>query len=155
MLRKEKMSELPVRITIIQDQGDTRGSAFPLPNGFIDFVSPQADFSIMTIKPRCIRGNHYHVHSREILVIIHNDDWSLHWDTGPGTPKQSQKFIGCGAEMIEIDRPSAHALRNDGENNLYMFHIRDKSPDPAKPDVVRRFVVDETESTPGTNSRKP
>lgn len=130
-----------MRITSINDSGDMRGSVFHSPRRCIEFLGTAVDFSIMTLTPAHVRGNHFHRHTREVLVVVHQDRWSLHWDTGENTQVCTQQFSGIGVEMIEIEPLWSHAVRNNGNQDLYIVHILDTKYDQEKPDAVPRTVV--------------
>ena len=141
MLIGIRMNKSRIRVTCIDDSGDMRGSFFQLPGGCLQFLEAAIDFSIMTLKPAHVRGNHFHQYTKEVLVIVHQDCWSLLWDTGEKTRKYRRRFYGKGVEMIEIEPLCSHAVRNNGSQDLYIIHIRDKQYNPENPDVVPRPVV--------------
>ncbi len=62
--------------------------------------------------------------------MIHRDAWSLHWDSGEGSAVCS--------------RDAAHAVRNDGTEDLYIVGLSDGEYDPAAPDAYPRRVSGNT-----------
>ncbi len=94
-----------------------------------------------TIRPGRVRGNHYHRDHFELLLILHTDRWSLHWDEGPDTPVQKREFQGAGAVMVEIEPLASHAVRNDGQTDLQIIGMASSIHDPASPDSIPRRVV--------------
>jgi hypothetical protein len=50
-------------------------------------------------------------HERELLVVLHEDSWTLAFDSGDNTPVETRAFSGTGAVRVEIDPGSAHAIR--------------------------------------------
>lgn len=96
---------------------------------------------IATIEPGAIRGNHYHAARRELLVIMSVDRWSLHWDTGAGTPVQQRSFDRAGTVLVTVPTGVAHAIRNDGEVPVTMMGMTDGPYDAKNPDAYPRMVV--------------
>jgi dTDP-4-dehydrorhamnose 3,5-epimerase-like enzyme len=129
------------KITRLADTGDDRGSSYAPDHNWHAFLGTLADMHITTVLPGKIRGNHVHLRKREILVVIHADRWSFHWDEGPGTPAQKSAFEGSDAELIEVPPGCSHAVRNDGSVSLTVLGFSDRIYDPADPDAERRQVV--------------
>ena len=76
-----------------------------------------------TLRSGLVRGNYFHRHERELLVVLHDDSWTLAFDSGDHTPVETRAFSGAGAVRIEIDPGSAHAIRNDGRSDLHIFVV--------------------------------
>jgi len=91
------------------------------------------DVHIAAIRPGHVRGNHYHAIKTELITVIYRDDWSLHWDTGPGTSVSSRIFKGHGAVGIRIPLLWSHAVKNDGKSDLWLFNVTDMSFDQSNP----------------------
>lgn len=137
---------MPVRITPLTSRDDARGSSFDVAVPF----AAAADCHVATVRPGHVRGNHFHLRRRELLVVMYRDRWSLHWDDGEGTPVQSRAFSGAGAVEIEADRLCAHAVRNDGASELQLFVLGDVSD----PDTHRRWLVDPAPRLAGVDGCK-
>lgn len=88
-----------------------------------------------------MRGNHYHEKKTELITVVHSDDWSLHWDTGPDTLVNSQKFTGRGAVSIRVPLLWSHAIKNDGAEGLWLFNMTDMSFDPSRPRATLNIVT--------------
>ncbi|MFI6655336.1 hypothetical protein ACIBL8_07475 [Streptomyces sp. NPDC050523] len=100
------------------------------------------DVHVTTLMPGAVRGNHFHVRRRELLLVLHEEAWSGHWDeAGDGTPLHSRTFGGRGAVLIEVPRLVSHAVRNDGSVPLHITGFSDGEYDPASPDAFPRSVV--------------
>ena len=123
------MNKPQIRVTCLDDCGDMRGSVFHVPGRSLEFLEVTVGFSILTLKPDHFLGNHSHQYMSEVVVILHQDSWSLHWDTGENTQKHERQFNGSGAEIIEIEPLCSHAFRNTGNQDVYYFHIGDKKHD--------------------------
>ncbi|MEW6142648.1 MAG: hypothetical protein AB1597_05750 [Chloroflexota bacterium] len=135
------MKESPIRVTLLQDLGDERGSSFSVVAKQIEFLGSVLDIHIAMLRPGHLRGNHYHSEHREVIVIIYRDRWSLYWDTGADTQIQQRQFNGNGAVLIEIDQLASHAIKNEGLEDLYVFGLSNKQYDAQKPDTHHRPIV--------------
>jgi predicted RNase H-like nuclease len=84
-------------------------------------VTAESEHQAETLRSGGVRGNYFHRHARELLVVLYTDRWTLLFDSGAGTPVETRAFSGSGAVRIEIDPLSAHAIRNDGGAELHVF----------------------------------
>jgi oxalate decarboxylase/phosphoglucose isomerase-like protein (cupin superfamily) len=127
---------MPTDVVIEQlpDTSDVRGMSFSLPSTTLARLTIR-DAHLAAIGPGHVRGNHYHTEKIELITVIYNDDWSLHWDTGEGTPVQSRTFSGSGAVTVEFPFLWAHAVKNDGKQDLWMINLNDRAFDPTEPDA--------------------
>ncbi len=132
------MTDLPV--TPLPPSGDDRGLSFTLPD--LSAIGPVADVHVASIRPGHTRGQHYHARKGELIAVVYTDDWSLHWDTGPGTPTHHRTFTGSGGVLVAPPPHWAHAVRNDGRADLWIFVASDRPYDPADPDAFPREVTD-------------
>jgi oxalate decarboxylase/phosphoglucose isomerase-like protein (cupin superfamily) len=135
------MNDSLVRISSIADTGDERGCSFCVPDVWNRFLSSVSDLHITTIRPGHVRGNHYHARHKEILIVVHQDRWSLHWDSGSGTASEKRVFTGTGAVVIEISPLASHAIVNDGAKDLLIAGISDSRYNPDRPDAYPRPVA--------------
>jgi hypothetical protein len=122
--------------------GDERGRSFALPGSWLPDAFPVRDGHITTLLPGHIRGNHFHRIRREILIVMFEDRFSLHWDTGEGTPLHHRQFEGQGTVAVMVEPQSSHAIRNDGSVFLHIVGLSDAAYDPLVPDAVSRQVCD-------------
>jgi UDP-2-acetamido-2,6-beta-L-arabino-hexul-4-ose reductase len=130
-----------VRILSLDDRGDERGSSFSLQDQQLSFLGSVKDVHFSTTLPGHIRGNHFHRLRKEVLVVRHEDSWTLAWDAGEGTAVNSQKFGGIGTVVVEIEPLASHAVRNDGQRPLLIFAMTNGLYDPANPDAYSRIVL--------------
>ncbi len=135
------MNDPLVRIVTIADAGDERGCSFSMPDAWNRFLAALADLHVTTIRPGHVRGNHYHARHKEILIVIHSDRWSFHWDSGAGTTVQHRPFTGTGAALIEISPLASHAVSNTGERDLLVAGMSDARYNPQRPDAYPRPVI--------------
>lgn len=121
------MNEFGLEFMELPDSGDVRGNSFPVPLCWLA-NAPEftlRDIHISTIRPGYTRGDHYHAVRHEILAVMPADKWSLYWDTGEGTGIHHQTFDGTAAVVIRISPLASHALRNDGEIDLWVIGLCD------------------------------
>lgn len=133
-------------ITELADSTDERGLSFSLSPDTLSHLKTIEDVHLAAIKPGHVRGNHYHVKKSELITVVYQDAWSLHWDSGPGTAVMRRSFSGTGAVSIIVPRYWSHAIRNDGGKDVWLFNASDMAfdrtlPDPADRDAPRREVV--------------
>jgi dTDP-4-dehydrorhamnose 3,5-epimerase-like enzyme len=132
---------LKPEIKRLADSGDDRGSSYtPGPNWHA-FLARIAELHITTVLPGKIRGNHVHLRKRELLLVIHADKWSFHWDEGAAASSEQVVFEGGGAELIAVPPGCSHAVRNDGLASLTVLGFTDEVYNPADPDVEKRPVA--------------
>jgi hypothetical protein len=125
----------------LTDSGDERGSSFPVPGSWFSEAFPVRDGHITTLLPGHTRGNHFHRARHEVFVVMFDDLWSLHWDTGEGTRRQHRQFEGRGTVLIRIEPLASHAIRNDGSALLRLVGLTDGAYDPVSPDAFPRKVT--------------
>jgi oxalate decarboxylase/phosphoglucose isomerase-like protein (cupin superfamily) len=129
-------------VLVLEDRGgDERGASFSVAREYLEFLGAPLDMHVASIAPGHVRGNHFHAVRRELIVVIHGDRWSLHWDAGAATAPSSRTFAGAGVVAIAIPRNSAHAIRNDGASPLWLIAATDGPYDPQSPDAHRRIVT--------------
>ena len=128
-----------IQISELNNSGDLRGFSFTAPPDALAFVGHMSDVHLASTKPGSIRGNHYHLRRREAIVILPGTKWSLHWDEGEGSPMQHRTFGGESAVMVLVSPGASHAVRNDGDSDLWLFAISSESYDPTE--TVARKVV--------------
>jgi dTDP-4-dehydrorhamnose 3,5-epimerase-like enzyme len=128
-------------VLVLGDGGDERGSSFTVPHEHLRFIGAAEDMHIACILPGHTRGNHFHSLRVELIVVVHRDRFSLHWDRGAGTEPSSRSFEGKGAVAIAIPKRSSHAIVNDGDEPLWLVATSDGPYDPDAPDAHRRIVT--------------
>lgn len=126
-----------VFVTPLAARTDLRGSSFGVE---IPFASV-GECHIATIRPGAVRGNHFHLTRREVLVVLYADRWTLLWDEGEGSPVQSRTFEGAGAVLMDADPLCAHAVRNDGARDLQIFVLGDTREADTHPRVLSQPVT--------------
>lgn len=132
MTAKLEYHELP-------NSGDVRGFSFTAPAEALSFVGRMSDVHLASTKPGAVRGNHYHLRRREAIVLLPGTKWSLHWDEGEGSQPQHRQFDGSVAVLVLVSPGASHAVRNDGDRDLWLTAISSESYDPAE-SVTRKVV---------------
>lgn len=135
------MKDQSLGVDELPDAGDGRGSSFGVPAEVFGGCFPVADLHIATIEPGAVRGNHFHLVRREVLVVIAAGPWSLHWDEGADTPVRQRSFDKPGAVVVTVPIGMSHAIRNDGAVPIQMVGMTDGPYDPDRPDAYPRPVV--------------
>jgi dTDP-4-dehydrorhamnose 3,5-epimerase-like enzyme len=130
-----------VRILMLDDRGDQRGSSYTLQERQLSFLGSVEDVHFSTTLPGHIRGNHFHRLRKEVLVVRFEDSWTLAWDEGEGTSPEVRKFEGVGTVAVEIEPLVSHAVRNDGQRPLLIFAMTNGLYDPVNPDSYSRIVL--------------
>jgi len=128
-----------IEITTLPNHGDARGLSFTTPAEAIAFVGRMADVHLASTEAGAVRGNHYHLRRREAIVVLPGAKWSLHWDEGAATAAQHREFDGASAVLVLVSPGASHAVRNDGEEDLWLVAISSEAYDPAE-SVTRRVV---------------
>jgi len=131
-----------VRILSLDDRGDQRGFSYTVEDRQLSFLGSVEDVHFSSTLPGHIRGNHFHRLRKEVLIVRHEDCWTLAWDRGEGTDVEACKFEGSGTVAVEIEPLASHAVRNDGTRPLLIFAMTDGLYDPANPDSYGRIVLD-------------
>jgi oxalate decarboxylase/phosphoglucose isomerase-like protein (cupin superfamily) len=130
---------MKIQISELGNSGDTRGLSFSLPSAALDFVGRVADMHLASTLPGAIRGNHYHLHRREAIIVLPGTKWSLHWDEGASTTVRHREFDGRTAVLVQVSPGGSHAVRNDGGSPLWLVACSSESYDPQE--TVPRKVV--------------
>lgn len=128
-----------LQVVDLVNRGDSRGVSFTMPTEAITFLGRAADVHLASMKPGTVRGNHYHLRRREALLVLPGPKWSLHWDEDERSGARHQQFNGKEAVLLLIAPGASHALRNEGDGDLWWFAISSESYDPAE-SVARKVI---------------
>jgi mannose-6-phosphate isomerase-like protein (cupin superfamily) len=71
--------------------------------------------------------------------VLPGAKWSFHWDEGNETAPQHREFDGSRAVLVLVTAGASHAVRNDGEEVLWLVAISSEQYDPAER-VARKVV---------------
>jgi oxalate decarboxylase/phosphoglucose isomerase-like protein (cupin superfamily) len=130
---------MKIQITELSNSGDVRGLSFTAPPEALAFVGRMADVHLASSKPGAVRGNHYHLRRREAIVVLPGAKWSLHWDESDAATPQHREFSGESAVTVLVSPGASHAVRNDGDNLLWLVAISSETYDPAE-SVARKVI---------------
>jgi oxalate decarboxylase/phosphoglucose isomerase-like protein (cupin superfamily) len=128
-----------IQISELAPDGDGRGLSLALPPRALEFVREVADVHISSSASGAVRGNHYHRRKRRAILVMPGVAWSLHWDEGEGTAIHRRHFDGSRAILVLIPPGSSHAVRNDGNADLWMVACSSAPYDAGE--VVARKVI--------------
>ena len=131
--------EQKIRISELANCGDSRGLSYAMPAEALDFLGRVADLYLAATAPDAIRGNHFHMHKREALILLPGTPWSLHWDEGERTPPQHRSFDGHCAVLVLISPGASNAVHNDGGSPLWFIACSSEPYDATT--VVERKVL--------------
>lgn len=128
--------------TPLPESSDERGVSFALLSDVLTRMDKVLDVHIAAVRPGAIRGNHYHSVKSELITVVYSDTWSFYWDTGDGTEVHSRQFPGRGGVAITVPNDWAHAVRNEGASDLWLFNLADLAYQPGESsDSHPRLVV--------------
>ena len=130
---------MKIEIAELKDSGDARGFSFTAPAEALTFVGRMADVHLASTKPGTVRGNHYHLRRREAIVVLPGTRWSLHWDEGKESAVKHRPFDGKSAVLVLVSPGASHAVRNDGDELMWLVAISSETYDPAE-SVTRKVV---------------
>jgi hypothetical protein len=139
------MAQPELRVTVLENAGDVRGSSFQTGAGWLGFLGSVEDAHIATILPGQIRGNHYHVRRREVIAVLYADAWQLAWDNGADTEVNLIQFAGSGAVILEADPLASHAIENTGAALLWIVGLSNGAWDEHAPDAYPRRLLPRTQ----------
>lgn len=128
-----------VEVRVLADEGDERGRAWQVGSG-VGFLGAIEDVHLMTLNHGHVRGNHFHRHKREILLVEHEGPWTLFWDDGAAGEPRERDFEEAGVVAILIPPGCAHAVENRGAEPIRIVAISDRPYDPQAPDAPRRIL---------------
>ncbi len=103
-----------VVITMLHNNGDHRGDNFMISHEIFSLFGKIDTMHVADILPGALRGNHYHIAQKEILLVIFKDSWEFGWGACASEIPCIRKFSGSGGVLIQIPPHIAHALKNTG-----------------------------------------
>ncbi len=79
-----------------------------------------SDVHIVSVKPGAIRGNHYHAHKTEYILVIGSTCRVVAIDNN--TKKKEEKTIENNSKILLVISPNVtHAIENIGNEVSYLF----------------------------------
>jgi dTDP-4-dehydrorhamnose 3,5-epimerase-like enzyme len=121
-----------LQVILVPDSGDERGSSHSVPAAVLQFLGQVSDIHLTTVVSSAIRGNHFHVHRREALIVTNETAWTFYWDEGEDTPPKRREFEKAGTTVILIQPGQSHAIENTGQSSLSIIGLSSEPYDPSE-----------------------
>jgi hypothetical protein len=131
----------PIELRWIENRGDLRGDSYYIPREAIDFVEAVDEIHFATILPNAIRGNHYHIGKKELILLIFSDSWRLAWAPLEAVDVTTQNIEGEGAILIKVQPKIVHAIKNTGRRPIHLASFSRKRYDPENPDTFQKVLL--------------
>ena len=94
---------------------------------------------LVSLNPGTVRGNHFHPTQREYIFIMGNKAKLVIVDNATGT--RSEKILeGKGCSLIIVPPKVAHAVKNIGNETIYLLCYTDNPLSPEK-DVIKKVIL--------------
>ena len=136
------MKERDVLLHQLENRGDRRGDAFPIPVEAIQFLGAITEAHFVTIRPGMVRGNHYHANRTELLVVTYYDGCRLAWQHHPEGSVEIRNFPAKGTVALGIPAAVAHAVKNVGEQDVHLASFSNRENDTGDGDTFRSVLLD-------------
>jgi UDP-2-acetamido-2,6-beta-L-arabino-hexul-4-ose reductase len=94
---------------------------------------------VATIKPGCIRGNHYHLKRQEWFLII-GDKAKLYLEDFKTKEKVSLLLSAKKPKVITIFPEIAHAVKNSGKETVYLVSAQNTIHNRKNPDTFPYLI---------------
>ena len=127
-----------LRFQRLESASDPRGDSFRIPQGVLAFMGGINEMHFVTIEPGEVRGNHCHRGRKEFMFVYYGGDWMLAWRHRQVQDISTQEFTGGGGYVVEIAPDVVHAVKNTGNNTLYLLSCSDA---PYTPADTERIVI--------------
>lgn len=101
---------------------DERGVSVNFTAESSDFLGEIKDIHYASILPGKVRGNHYHIDRKEIILVDFTDEWVLASQTSQSSVT-TRKFSGVGLALIKVESMVTHAIKNTGQRHLTIVAI--------------------------------
>ena len=131
-----------IEITGLENYGDMRGALYTIPDKDMQFLDAFKNIHIGRIRPGSIRGNHYHLQTKEMLIISHTDLWTLAWGRKDSTEISKMEFAGTGAVLIKINEGVAHTVKNIGNTDLEIIGLSNRRFSKESPDLFSKILLE-------------
>jgi len=95
---------------------------------------------VTTIKPRCIRGNHYHLKRTEWFFLI-GERAELYLEDLKTKEKLCLKLSSRKPKVITVFPKIAHAVKNISEKIIYLVSVQNTIYNPKNPDTYEYKII--------------
>jgi len=117
---------------------DNRGwVVWPFPDNILR--GSVANVHIPLLKPGAIRGNHYHLHTREYAMVLAGPCRAVFTDTVTGEHEE-MLFAGDRPVLLRIEPGTAHAFKNEAAHDILLLCFDEKTGDSQDPDIHRHTI---------------
>ena len=96
---------------------------------------------IVSLKPGCVRGNHYHEHQTEYICVLGGHSKLLSIDN-ESNEKIDLILDGKKCPLIIVPPHVTHALKNIGKETIYLLCYTNKPITSDKRDMVRNVILE-------------
>jgi len=96
-------------------------------------------FFITTAHPGISKGHHYHLRKHEWFCVIKGRGLLVFEDIETGL-RQELEIGESNLAMVEIPLHTAHAIKNIGDEMMYLLAYTDEPHDQSDPDTYARKV---------------
>lgn len=118
---------------------DERGfTAVPISNERLKSIY---NVHIVSLKPGSVRGNHYHERQTEQICVLGGPCKLVAVDS-ESDEKMELVFDGESCPLIIVPPRVIHALKNIGEETVYLLCYADRPHDPDRQDTVRSVILE-------------
>ncbi len=136
------MKDRDVLLHQLENRGDRRGDAFPIPAEAIQFLGAITEAHFVTIRPGMVRGNHYHANRSELLVVTYYDGCRLAWQHDHDGGIEVRDFSATGTVALGLPAAVAHAVKNTGSRDLHLASFSNRENDTGDGDTFRSVLLD-------------
>jgi UDP-2-acetamido-2,6-beta-L-arabino-hexul-4-ose reductase len=131
--------EMKIRIIETVSDSDERGFlSLPITD---EQVKSIYNFHIVSLKPGHVRGNHYHRHQTEYICVLGGQSKFLAVDN-KNKEKTELVLDGNKCPLITVPPFVTHAVKNIGNETVYLLCYTDKPFNPDKRDMVKDIILD-------------
>jgi len=96
---------------------------------------------VATIKPGCVRGNHYHLNRTEWFLVI-GEKAEIYLQDIKTKAKTRLKIFSKKPRVITIPPQIAHAVKNIGKETVYLVSAQSDIYNPKNPDTFPYIVYE-------------
>ena len=95
---------------------------------------------VATIKPGCVRGNHYHLKRTEWFLVI-GERAEIYLQDIKTKAKTRLKIFSKKPKVITISPQIAHAVKNTSKEIVYLISAQSDIYNPKNPDTYEYLIV--------------
>jgi dTDP-4-dehydrorhamnose 3,5-epimerase-like enzyme len=130
-----------IEIIKLENYGDKRGVLYNILDTDLQFLDKIQNIHFGKIHPNSIRGNHYHHHSKEMLIITYLDTWTLAWAKKGSDEISKKEFTGSGAVLIKVHEGVGHSVKNNGDKDLEIIALSDRIFSKESSDTYSKILL--------------